>query len=367
MLSKRTSGAVIASFAIAFLLATPAYATASTSNTLNLALMGSFIDVGSQKLQMTGGMLFGLTVFGRTLDPTRAQLQFSTVASVEGTLVSGSAKFVVLGTTSSGRAYNVTGSATLLGMNPAFGMPLIDPTDPLACLATTCTSEVPGFLTGIASVQVSGIKSSSSDDHPTTCQSGYVTGKSGEEDRRTTTLTMPMAFESAYLNPFGGPLVMASPDGGCTLTIVAGYNSAVSIWKNVQVGGFVFDATGNLLGQFGMRMHLVEDLLLGSEQDGVNQSGKITLSNFAGSLSYLNSAGRFSGTSVIPTTPTLDCSQLVGLPPGTCTATGSTSIGTFRLRSNVGETTIRGSYVTNWTIPAFAFTSAIAATVDYDD
>lgn len=357
MLSKRTGGAVIASLSIAFLLATPVFAVSKPSN-LNLVLAGTFVDIGSQRLQQSGGMLVGLSIFGSTLNPTTAQIQYKIDASVRGTMVSGNAHFSVIGKTTAGEDVSISGDAALTGMVPAFGTPLPTPLTPASdlnsCMLTlTCTSQVPAYLTGIASVEI------------TTSGQSDTNGNSYDGDKSNsntntgtdTKLSVLMLFESAYMNPFGGPISITTA-ADSSIVIVATYTKAISHWENVVTGGAIFDNTGEV-GAFSIMASLTEGLLAATEQD----TGTIALSSQ--SFSYLNAAGEFKGTSTIPTAGSFDCSSTIGgLPlPGTCTATGSISEGKLSVVSTDGKSKIKGAYFTEWTVPAVAFTSAITATL----
>jgi hypothetical protein len=208
---------ILATISLAFLLVSPALAHAesnqSVPKTLNLALAGTFLNINSQRLQQSGGFLVGLSIFGRTMDTSTAQLQYSMDASVQGTTVSGTVTFSITGTRD-GHAYSVTGNSVLVGMNPAFGTPLTDPTNPLACLLSSCTSEVPAFLVGLTNIQVTGIEPHDSEEHQASNTCAPVSGVFDEHSTLPLTVSTPVTFESAYMNPFGGPTVIAS---GCRL------------------------------------------------------------------------------------------------------------------------------------------------------
>ncbi len=78
-------------------------------------------------------------------------------------------------------------------------------------------------------------------------------------------------FESAYLNPFGKPLFIATIDSSTGapngfLSIVATYKSQTNEWGGVQVGGTISDR-GGVVGSFALTSSLVEHLLSGTEDD----------------------------------------------------------------------------------------------------
>jgi hypothetical protein len=152
---------------------------------------------------------------------------------------------------------------------------------PLGC--TTCTSQVPGFFLG--------------------------TGALGGWD-----------LESAFLNPFGGPVVWASSDGS---VLVFSYTAATIDWQNVQTSGSLTGTLGgatSVSGLFTETTSAHEDLFAGTE----TESGTLT---FLGMTpSYLDASGAYSGSSTIPTYNKIDCSGLIGIP-GTCTETGFSSLG----------------------------------------
>ena len=393
------------------LVVSPTAAAAGTSQSFNLAILGAFNNISQQQIQMNGGALQGnsyITV-GTTpvpLNTAGSHLTFSLNAQVQGVTPAG--HFGYHGSTQpiaagySGNSGNggkdnrdnnrgwhgnhyqpdeirtsgfvtfdvqagsamgnldIRGTASLTDMVPAIGLPLVpgDQTG-LGCFATdSCTSAIPAFYMGNASItiQVSG-------------QRGF-----------TPPVVVPMLFESPYMNPFGKPIVFESADvlltGVPAIQIITTYNSADSNWSGVNVSGAVFDPTTlTPIGQFNQTASLSESLYKGTETD----SGTLVLYGFTGSTySVLNSKGTFKGTSSIPTTGELDCSTTAipsapGLPnpfpPGTCMETGSLSVGTFNLTStNPGSHNLQitgkvlGSYMDEWTVPAFGFTGVVQAT-----
>jgi hypothetical protein len=167
-------------------------------------------------------------------------------------------------------------------------------------------------------------------------------------------MTLPMQFESAFLNPFGGPIFLASSGG--EIFVVSTYSEARVTWTGTQLGGAVAGSlAGNpVAGSFGMTVNAVEDLKNGVEED------QGTIAFLGMSDPSLNAAGQFEGSSIIPAGS--DCSAAFGLPPGTCQLTGFSSQGEFSQSAALGGS-IHGEYSTQWTVPAVAFTSTVSATL----
>ena len=328
-------------------------AIAAENQRITLSYSGILVDIGSQSYSSRGGSLVSasVTAAGKTFSLTSAHLEYSIDAKVQGNDVAGHATLQLKsqgaksGEGTNSDQFSVAGRFDLTGMIPAIGFPITDPTNPLACLPDSCTSQIPGFLIGVGDLKL----------------------KIG--DSRITLPSTPMLFESAYLNPFGGPIFIGTPDG--SISIAVRYSSAISHWANVKTSGTVQAGTSDQ-GAFTLVSDLTENLLMGTETD----RGKITLFGFA-STPALNSAGEFKGKSVIPTAGEFDCtSSLTGqlnsigfpltLPPNTCTATGATSTGGFELRSAQGENEIKGTYVDNWFVPAIGFVGQSTATIRGD-
>jgi len=323
---------------------------AKPHNTLTLGLAGGFVDIGSQKYHSKGTAAVSISFFGTSI-PSSVGFSYSIDASVQGTAVSGKAHFQLGGESeeeedddeASTSPVSVEGRVQLVDMIPAVGLPLSqsDPSNPLACLPS-CTSEIPGFFLGTADLQgsVLGIPVSLS--------------------------SVPILIESAYLSPFGGPIFIGTPDG--SISIAATYESAKSRWTNVQTAGFVLDGSGSPVGQFAMKANLTEDLLKGKERD----QGQVSLFGLSGELAFLNSAGGFSGKSVVPKAGSFDCTSVLSgqigftLPPNTCLATGSHSEGSHGLRGADEKAEIEGDYSLDWNVPAVGFTGTVTAAVEED-
>ncbi len=323
-------------------------AIADKSHSLTLSFEGVLVDVGIQHYHLSGGSLVSASVAapGTTLSLTSTHLEYSVDAKVRGNTVTGHADLQLGGKDSKSGVVSLEGRVNLNDMIPAIGFPLSpsDPSNPLACLASSCTSKIPGFFMGLADLQL----------------------KVG--DKRISLPSTPMLFESAYLNPFGGPIFIGTSDG--SISIAAKYTSALSEWANARTTGFVTSGSAGQ-GSFSLVSSLTENLLKGTESD----QGQITLFGFT-STPVLNSAGEFEGKSVIPAAIAgSDCTLMVNaqlnsipgfsvaLPPKTCTETGSISTGGFELKSAQGEAEIKGRYIDIWSVPAIGFTGQASATI----
>lgn len=375
---------------LALLLFAPTAAAASTSQSFNLIIGGEFNNISQQQLQMQGGVLQGNSyiMVGTTqvpLETAGSRMTFSLNAQVTGVTPSGQsgngrwsqakgwhgnhyqanaiqtsgfARFDVQASSALGNI-EIRGFTILDDMVPAIGLPLVaNPVTGLECFSTnSCTSAIPAFYMGNASITV------------------RVAGQPGS----TAPVVVPMLFESPYMNPYGGPIVIESADalltGAPAIQIITTYTSANSAWSGVSVSGEVFNPTTmSAIGLFNQTASLQESLFAGTEND----TGTLLLYGFTGpTYSVLNSYGRFQGTSTIPTSGEIDCSAFAipstptspnPFPAGTCTETGSVSVGTFNLAStNSGWHTqitgkVLGSYFDEWTVPAFAFSGVVQAT-----
>ena len=322
------------------------FATAKPQAPIALGLAGAFVNIGSQEYQSAGNNATLVSILGTQLPHSSYNFTYSVNASVLGTSVSGGARFQLNGVGPSANNTSVQGIAQLVDMVPAVGLPLTDPTNPLACLPS-CTSEVPGYYIGVGSIQ------------------GNLSGQA------VSLQNVLVLVESAYLNPFGGPVFIGTADG--SVSIAATYNSAVSQWSGVKTGGAVLDSTGNLMGQFGMTSKLTEDLFSGNETD----HGQIAMSGFVTPNGIFNSQGEFHGVSMIPTAIAgFDCTAMANaqlnsvqgfsvlLPAGTCSLTSSHSTGSFMLHSLVIQgKNIKGDYSINWSVPAIGFQGSVSGRI----
>lgn len=175
------------------------------------------------------------------------------------------------------------------------------------------------------------------------------------------TIPETLSIESPYFNPFGGPIVMASPDGA--IVIVATYSQGTILWTGTQLAAPLVGRLGTTpaAGTLTLTGGELENLVTGTAVD----SGTIIFS--AMTPASLDSSGFYQGSDTIPgpvgTSPypigppaPWDCSP-VFMIPGACTETGFQSVGQF------WGPGMSGSYSTTWGVPAFEFSSAVTATV----
>ncbi len=336
----KSAVSVVASLAIILMLTGSSAAIANPHTSLTLGLAGGFVDIGSQKYHLEGTAATSISFFGTSI-PSTTRFAYSLDASVQGNAVTGDADLQLGGKDSKSGVVSLEASVNLNGMIPAIGLPITDPNDPLAC-SPDCTSEIPGFFFGTADIQ------------------GSVLGTP------VSLSNVPILIESAYLSPFGGPIFIGTLDG--SISIAATYDSAIARWSNVQTAGSVLDGSGSPVGQFAINAKLTEDLLNGIEWD----QGQLSLFGLSGQLAFLNSAGQFSGKSVVPKAGSFDCTDVLSsqfgftLPPQTCLATGSHSEGSHSLRGADKKTKIEGVYSLDWTVPAIGFAGAVTAIVQED-
>lgn len=284
---------------------------------LSLSLSGGVMNAGSQDYTLVGGQVVGAMIDGVPMAPG-ATLEYYMNAQVSGLSTNGFFVLSLRGTNALDQSVRVLSYGQILSTPNAIGIPY-------GCtIGVDCTSEIPTFF-------LSG--------------SQVFTWTAGQES----TAQLPIAIESAYLNPFGGPLVISSTDG--SISIQANYTQATIQWRNVQMGGTVSGTFGgnSATGAFAMNVNSYENLLTGTEYD----RGTIGMSLTQGTF-----AGYFHGKSVVPTLGATDCSTEFGLPSGTCTMTGLNSTGSMNLFGSGFH--IRGTYDTVWKIPAIRFTSIVS-------
>ena len=367
IMKSRLAVGIASALVIMLSVAGMGFVTAKPQSPIALGLAGAFVNIGSQEYHSTGNNATLVSILGTQLPHSSYSFSYSINASVHGTSVSGAALFElhaagagetnesdggqsqqgdnVAGAGVADSNESIVGQVQLVDMVPAFGLPITDATNPLACLPS-CTSEVPGYFIGMGSIQ------------------GNLSGHS------VSLQNVSVLVESAYLNPFGGPLFIGTADG--SVSIATTYDSAISQWSGVKTGGAVLDTSGNQIGQFGMTSRLTEDLLSGNETD----HGQIAMSGFVAPNAVLNSQGEFHGMSMIPTAIAgFDCTSMVNaqlnsiqgfsitLPAGTCSLTGSHSAGSFMLHSLVHGKNIKGDYSIDWYVPAIGFQGTVTARV----
>ena len=308
---------VLAALAVMLMLvASPARAAAPTSVTLQM--IGGVVSPGVQAYSQQGGQLAFGYLLGVPMDPKNTVVHFSLTALVSGLSAHGFASFDISGVSSHQEHVDVRGSIVIASMTPAVLFPL-------GCSpGVDCTAAIPAFFNGLATVQV-------------------------HTSAGTTTMSLPMSFESAYLNPFGAPILFSS--AGSELVVASTYTQARIRWTGVVMGGSVAGMAGTnpVSGSFAMIVNSSEDLKAGVEMD----VGMISF--FGMSDPSMNAAGYFVGHSMIPTSPSVPCD---GFPPGTCSLTGLKSAGVF-FQKTAGGGSLIGKYATEWTVPAVGFGSLV--------
>lgn len=320
---------------------------------------GSVLDFGDQTYVASGGIVvLPLTeIEGQPL--TAATIQFSLSAEVKGLEAIGVVRFDLEGT-SGGQPVSVTGEYVVNNdeTSTQANAIIISPTGaPCTGEAAKACSELPLSFIGNANVQVKF-------------------GSAASQTLKETVLT-----ENPYLNPFGNPIVIASADSA--IVIVATYTKGTIVWSGSQVSGAVTSgafgkesSVGSITGTLDLNSTEYEHLVAGTATD----SGTVALTGM--SPSFMDAAGNFTGSSVIPTAGELDCSPLFGFPSfppgqGVCTQTGFNSTGHYVMASNGCDSQgcdgcnsqvhcnviITGQYATTWTIPALSFSTVSTGTV----
>jgi hypothetical protein len=301
---------------------------------VELSLQGLVVDSGPQNYQLSGGLIVRGSLFGVPIKS--GSLSYEMNAEVSGLSAHGISSLAL-------RVELVNGSSVSLEAMGRINESVPATEFPLGCgqpHAPGCTSEIPALFVGL--------------DH--------VSYSIGDSRQR---LMLPIGIESAYLNPFGGPILLTSLESATSpaIFIEANYSSATIHWRNVLLAGNVtgtFDSS-QVSGVFSMHVRSFENLVTGVERD----RGRIILSGVVPNGKPV--VGTFQGISIIPpenATNSLPCSDLPGWPQGflsgTCTATGLTSMGTMNLHS--GKIHITGTYETIWSTPAVGFMSFVNAT-----
>ena len=286
----------------------------------SLVMIGGVVSPGEQNYSEKGGQLVSAFIFGTPVDPKTSVFHLSLHAKVAGLSGSGSAAFDFKVMSPRGDTVEVNGSMEITGITPAVMFPL-------GCTpGVDCTGAIPAFFNGTGKITI-------------------------EQGGVSDSMWVGMAFESPYLNPFGGPLLFMSSGG--EIFGEATYTQGTISWIGVHMGGTVMGSIGGtrVSGNFGMAVNSYEDLKSGTETD----SGVIGFTSM--NVSEFDSVGTFLGTSKIPKQGGTPC---VGFPAGTCFVTGLTSSGMFRQTTASGDT-LMGSYATTWTSPAVGFSSVVAA------
>jgi hypothetical protein len=326
MKTKNSVTIAALSIATALLLFSPA-AFAAAPQPLSMNIQGVITGAGSQQYAIAGSHLIAGSFAGQ---PLTGPVNYRVDATVNGLTTTGSAS-ISLGTGSQRMSISIQ----ILDEVPAavFPLDLSDPYNPVNCVGSSCTSEIPLFFTGMASITTQG------SSHPT---------------------VLPVAIESAYWNPFGGPIVIASLDDPInpTLSLVVTYNMATINWTGVEVQGSVVGTYGSnpILGGYATLTNSHENLVAGTEQDG----GQIFLAGM--SDASLNSMGTISGTTKFSLAGSEPCPLSFMLPAGTCILTGASSTGQFQMTDAAGGKIV-GSFGTSWSVPSLFTTTTASASV----
>ncbi len=319
MKTKKSLSLALLSTVTAIFLLSPGVAAASPQP-LNMNIQGMIVGAGSQQYAIAGSHLVYGSFAGQAIS---GPISYRVDANVSGLQTSGSAS-ITLGSGPQQMKVSIQISdeipAAVFPLNPDFSN----------CVSG-CTSEIPVLFTGIATITTHG------SSQPT---------------------VLPIGIESAYWNPFGGPIVITSLDSPTnpTLLLIVTYNTATIDWSQVQLQGIVSGTFGSnaIFGGYATLTNSHENLVAGTEQD----SGQIFLIGM--SDSSLSAQGRLSGTTSFTLAGSQDCSSAFGLPEGTCTSTGATSSGHFQMTSTGGNKIV-GSFNTAWSVPSlFTTTTAIA-------
>ena len=308
----------------------------NTGSVLQLAVgtptsPGVITYAGNQMWMQSGGQLVEMLVGGAPA-AQGGDLSYNLVAKVTGLRASGTFS-MKLSDSQDGVSMKALGR--VVGYIPSVCFPNYDTPNALGQCASSDSSGIPAFF------------------------EAYLVG-SLNMGGQTTQLNGVFLVESGILNPFGGPIVISAADN--SIVIVATYSRSTVDWKGVQLAGVVSGTFNNapVSGSFMQTVNAHEDLVTGMERE-------LGTVSFVGmSISSLNAQGRFSGLSTTPTTGTMDCSSMMGLPPGTCTATALNSTGTFMMQAQDG-TRMTGTYGIYWPAPSIVFGGQIYATVYQPD
>jgi len=345
------------------LFASPAFASSGHVNhqqSLSLTLTGMISNPGSQGYELGGGKLVQGMLFNQPL--TSGHVEFDLDANVRGLGATGSGSLEVSTSSSDGDGGQQGGQGnghqddgdhgdhsngvgfsariSITGTIPAaiFPITVTSPTTYSSCdpSSQSCNGEIPLFFTGVATIDGHG------SDAPA---------------------QIPIAIESPYWNPFGGPILITSLDSITTPSIflVVSYDRASIDWDRVQLQGQLAGTYGTeaVTGSYGQVVNSQENLVLGKEFD----TGTIA---FVGmSDPTLNANGWFLGHTSFNLAGSFDCSSEFGLPEGTCTATGATSHGAFWM-SGGQKIDITGTYYTVWSVPSLFTLTTVMAAVSQD-
>jgi hypothetical protein len=289
---------------------------------LNLQMGGIITNAGNQHYVISSGYHAAAGMVG-DVPLSSAQAKYSLDASVVGLSTFGTASLDLKAGSQSLHA-----DIFIIDEMPAAVFPL---DSAFGNCVTNCNSEIPLMFLGFASITIPGA-------------SPFI---------------LPVGIESAYWNPFGGPIVITSLESDTPfLTLLVTYNVATIDWTGVQLQGILGGAFGSegVTGYYILTSNSHENLVVGNEQD----SGTIAFAGIA--VNALNAAGSYSGTTKFSLAGSVDCSTLTGLPEGTCTATGATSNGVFHMNGATGLKLI-GSFSTMWSVPSLTTITTVSANV----
>lgn len=320
-------------------LAIPNGVSSSTPQTLSLKTSGQVLNVASQQYFINqSGAFVSATFPGYSI--SSGTINYALNASVTGETITGQVSFNLNGSLSGGGTITISSTSDpLSAMIAAVCLPNYDtPSTGGGCQAND-TSAVPAFFVGFARMQ--------------------VTSSTGNRILSN----VEMMFESAYLNPYGSPIVIASADS--SIVVITAYTQATVTWSGAFEAGSINGSFGStaISGQFSQNSTEQENLVSAIAKD----SGTMTFSNVidanGSAITSLDASGTYTGNSSIPLAGSYDCSAEIGFPAGSgvCTQTGFQSSGNFNLQSQ--SYSVMGNYSSTWGTPAFGYSGKANATV----
>lgn len=320
-------------------LAIPQGAASSSRQTLSLETSGQVLNVATQQYLINqSGSFVSATFPGYSI--SSGTLQYALNASVTGKTVTGKVSFNLSGTLVGGGTISISSSSDQLSaMIAAVCLPNYDiPSTGSGCQAND-TSAVPAFFVGMATMQ--------------------ITSSAGNKILSN----VEMMYESAYLNPYGAPIVIASADS--SIAIITDYTQANVSWSGAMEIGSISGSFGSMAisGQFSQNSSEQENLVLGVAKDSGTMSFSSMIDANGSAISSLDASGTYTGNSSIPLAGSFDCSAEIGFPVGSgvCTQTGFMSSGSFNLISQ--SYSVIGNYSSTWGTPAFGYNGAANATI----
>lgn len=336
MKTKKTATLATLSVITALALFSPA-ALAASSAPVNMNAGGIIFNAGNQTYSFSGGKVVAGEVLGNPI-ATGSSIGFHFSASVVGLSTSGTGHIAVPAAKAGGGhgAYVV---AVEIGSEvPAAVFPL--GADGSSCVSG-CTSQIPILFTGLATISSAGHS-----------------------------VTVPIAIESPYWDPFGNPIVITSLDSSTApaLYIVATYNQANIDWSQVMLTGQIGGTVGPepVSGYYTTVTNSQENLFTGLEHD----TGQMTFLGM--SDQGMNGYGSLSGTTNIPPlgANSYDCTSSYALAlgiewpfgAGTCVLTGASSSGTVQMSMASGAK-LTGSFTTSWSVPSLTTSTTFTASL----